>query len=220
MSDPAFGGEEDEAADEGFERVDPSYCFSPPAEPCQCWCMHCHRTFSSSRIWLQREIPRRGDPHPTGGFWMCPTHNCDGAGFGFDLFPTDPAHPANEGWTYDDDEPDDEFLDTDDDNESDAEKKPEPESAAAAYDPAEPGYAAMDALDPDDGDQWKLTEADRDAARVRTAAAEAAEAAAAEQEAEESRRYDAPDERPRVIDHSNEIYVAPPRFVGDDDMPF
>src|SRR3954471_5022996 len=71
----------------------------PPKEPCECWCMHCRRTFMSSEIWFQRVI---GDPRGFKGFWMCPTSNCSGAGFTFDIFPTDPDHPANEGWSDDD----------------------------------------------------------------------------------------------------------------------
>src|SRR5438132_8893636 len=75
---------------------------APPQEPCECWCLHCGRTFMSDQMWFQRVI---GDPQGFEGFWMCPTPNCGGAGFTFDIFPTDPDHPANEGWhTCDDDE--------------------------------------------------------------------------------------------------------------------
>src|SRR5438128_5303508 len=73
--------------------------FAPPQEPCECYCLHCGRTFMSDQIWFQRII---GDPMGLEGFWMCPTPNCSGAGFTFDIFPTDPSHPANEGWSYDD----------------------------------------------------------------------------------------------------------------------
>ena len=38
---------------------------------------------------------------------MCPTPNCGGAGFTFDIFPTDPTHPANEGWHSSDDDDED-----------------------------------------------------------------------------------------------------------------
>src|SRR5688500_8752776 len=76
--------------------------FAPPAEPCECYCLHCQRTFMSDGIWFQRIVGRKGREHD--GFWMCPTPNCGGAGFTFDIFPTDPGHPANDGWTYCDDE--------------------------------------------------------------------------------------------------------------------
>src|SRR5262245_8725989 len=69
-------------------------CFAPPAAPCECHCLHCERTFMSDQIWFQQII---GDKQMKG-FWMCPTPNCDGAGFTFDIFPTDPDHPANAGW--------------------------------------------------------------------------------------------------------------------------
>src|SRR5882724_8663982 len=91
-------------------------CFAPPAEPCECYCLHCQRTFISDKIWFQKVI---GDKH-LDGFWMCPTPNCSGAGFTFDIFPTDPDHPANANW-HDDDgddeaEDDDEAWDEEDDN--------------------------------------------------------------------------------------------------------
>src|SRR5689334_22020097 len=54
--------------------------FAPPAEPCECWCLHCRRTFMSDEIWLQRIT---GGKHKFEGFWMCPTPNCGGAGFTF-----------------------------------------------------------------------------------------------------------------------------------------
>ena len=78
--------------------------FAPPADPCECYCLHCQRTFMSDQIWFQKVI---GDPKGFEGFWMCPTPNCGGAGFTFDIFPTDPSHPANAGWHYIDDEDDD-----------------------------------------------------------------------------------------------------------------
>src|SRR5687768_9723414 len=59
---------------------------APPMEPCECYCLHCGRTFMSDGIWFQRVI---GSKDGFEGFWMCPTPNCDGAGFTFDIFPTD-----------------------------------------------------------------------------------------------------------------------------------
>src|SRR5688500_7497440 len=111
----------------------------PPAEPCECWCMHCHRTFMSDGIWFQRVV---GDPDGFGGFWMCPTPNCSGAGFTFDIFPTDPDHPANEGWhSFDDDDDDEDFEGEDDDDEEAAEIarewQAEDEADAGEWDPEE-----------------------------------------------------------------------------------
>src|SRR3954462_156572 len=102
----------------------------PPEEPCECWCMHCGRTFMSDQMWLQRII---GDPRPDAmeGFWMCPTPNCGGAGVTLDIFPTDPNPPANDGWHMDEGEEDDE---------GDGEEggwSPD-EDEADDYDPAEP----------------------------------------------------------------------------------
>ena len=76
-------------------------CFAPPKDPCECECLHCGRRFMSDQVWFQQVI---GDPAGFKGFWMCPTPNCDGAGFTFDIFPTDPNHPASEGWEYNDDD--------------------------------------------------------------------------------------------------------------------
>ena len=46
-----------------------------------------------------RVLPTRdGGEH---GFWCCPTPDCDGAGFGFDIFPTDPNYFDEElRWVY------------------------------------------------------------------------------------------------------------------------
>src|SRR5215470_17740637 len=119
-------------------RTDP---MAPPAEPCECYCLHCGRTFSSDRMWFQRVINDRGG---FPGFWMCPTPNCDGAGFGFDIYPTDPGHPANDGWSWEDDE-----------------EWEEDETEVAEWDPAETKYKELDAelgdVDDDlEGEEWKL----------------------------------------------------------------
>src|SRR5690242_13634923 len=62
------------AADDARRQKD---CFAPPQEPCECYCLHCRRTYMSDQIWFQRII---GDPQGIEGFWMCPTPNCSGAG--------------------------------------------------------------------------------------------------------------------------------------------
>ena len=111
-------------------------CFAPPAEPCECYCLHCQRVVDSGDMWYQRVVnsPDRDDT----GFWMCPTPNCSGAGFTFDLFPTDPEHPGNAGWSYSDDEDEDDGAD---DADADAD---------ADYDPAGPTFADPAAADPTD----------------------------------------------------------------------
>src|SRR5947209_7277370 len=132
----------DRVADDGM---------APPRVPCECWCLHCHRTFMSDQMWFQRVI---GDPQGFEGFWMCPTANCGGAGFTFDIFPTDPDHPANEGWHYfDDDADEDEELEEGYELEGESDQ-PDPE-----YDPGEPAYQALEEWGDDEdleGEEWKL----------------------------------------------------------------
>src|SRR5437667_7719451 len=120
---------------------------APPRDPCECWCLHCERTFMSSEMWFQRVI---GDKHGFPGFWMCPTPNCDGAGFTFDIFPTDQSHPANAGW-HDDDDDDDAELDEEEDD----------SPLAGEWDPHEPKYKRLDEElgeedDDIEGEEWKF----------------------------------------------------------------
>ena len=218
-----------------WDAGDPRRCrdqFAPPQDPCECWCMHCRRTFMSDGIWFQRVV---NDPHGFAGFWRCPTPNCDGAGFTFDIHPTDPDHPANEGWCYSDDDeeeddPDEEFGDAffadasagtadafDDANPSGA-------GAEADWDPDEAKYKELDEMfgedDDIEGEEWKygLQPGERPPEPAW------AEEARREEEAQE-RRYDEPDERPRVVDWSDRVdRQTPPRDgsvpFDDDDIPF
>lgn len=155
--------EPQELPDEGFERVDPSDAFSPPAQPCECFCLHCGRTFMSSRMWLQRV---RGARDGFAGFWMCPTPNCGGKGFTFDIFPTDANHPANAGWV---DLGDDEEIDAGEEGdlldgggtvEADDLLANDLFDTSREYDPAEPQYQAMEeelAGEEDcEGEEWKF----------------------------------------------------------------
>ena len=112
--------------------------FAPPAEPCECYCLHCNRVFMSDGMWFQKVV---GDPNGFEGFWMCPTPNCGGAGFTFDIFPTDPNHPANAGWSYDDD--DAEY------SEEEFEPMLEEDADAAEWDPEEPMYKSAAENDDD-----------------------------------------------------------------------
>jgi hypothetical protein len=188
-------------SDESFDpRDDP---MAPPREPCECYCLHCQRTFMSDEMWFQRVV---GDRNGFEGFWMCPTPNCDGAGFTFDIFPTDPDHPANEGWCSCDDE--------DDEEEYEQEVAEEP----AEYDPQEPKYAQLDELlgDEDDdieGEEWKygLEPGEQLPAR------DDGWSAGRREWEEQQKRYDMPDERPRILDWSNRDERE---MINEDDIPF
>jgi hypothetical protein len=203
------GGEEDPFPRE--DRVDPKDMMSPPKVPCECYCLHCQRTFMSDGIWLQRVINARDG---FDGFWMCPTPNCGGAGFTFDIFPTDPAHPANAGWHYCDDD-DDEDAELEVDEHGDV---IEP-TGEREYDPDESKYKALDEQlgDVDDdiieGDEWKL--AGREPA-ARPPESDSQRQARLEWEAEQ-KRYDAPDERPRILDWKDR---DEPPGMSDEDIPF
>ena len=171
---------------------------APPEVPCECSCLHCGRTFMSDQMWFQRVI---GDPGGFDGFWMCPTPNCGGAGFTFDIFPTDPDHPANEGWHSDEGDEEDER-----------------EGDGSEWDPSEPRYQALDEeYDEDDedleGEEWKhgLEAGERsDPQWTQEARREWEEA---------QRKYDEPDRRPRELDWSNR-QADDPGTIRDDDSPF
>ena len=159
--------------------------FGPPAEPCECVCLHCQRLVDSDRMWYQRVV---NGPPGSAGFWMCPTPNCSGAGFGMDLHPTDPDHPGNAGWSWcpDGDEEDEDGV-------ADAD-------ADAEYDPDEPQYADELASPDDDvqGEEWKH------GLQPGEPLPEPPEVAAArERWAAQQRKYDEPDRRPRTIDGSH-----------------
>jgi hypothetical protein len=67
--------------------------FAPPKTPCEVQCVHCGESYESWHIeW--RDEP---DAAVTGGAWCCPTPGCDGVGFGFDIFPVDPAWTDENG---------------------------------------------------------------------------------------------------------------------------
>ena len=193
------------------DRVDPKDMMSPPKVPCECYCLHCQRTFMSDGIWFQKVINAHDG---FDGFWMCPTPNCDGAGFTFDIFPTDPTHPANAGWSYDD-------GDEDDDLEFDENGDVIEHVGEREYDPVESKYKALDEElgDADDdiieGDEWKLAGLDPAEQRAET---ESQRQARLEWE-EEQKRYDAPDERPRILDWKDRD-DRDGSSISDEDIPF
>jgi hypothetical protein len=194
--------------------------FAPPAEPCECHCLHCRRNFMSSEIWFQKI---NGSRDGLEGFWMCPTPNCDGAGFTFDIFPIDPNHPANEGWSEfdgdeeiadDDVDPDliTEAAFTDDDAFSNSLDN-EPGEPQAEYDPAEPQYQILDQWNSDEddieGEEWKYG----------LQPGEHPHTPASQWMADEEDRYDEPDERPRELDW-NDVDRPSRGAINDEDIPF
>lgn len=167
--------------------------------------MHCRRVFMSDQIWLQRVI---NDPGGFEGFWKCPTPNCDGAGFTFDIHPTDPDHPANIGWCYDDGDEDDYHEDDFGDG----------GDASEEWDPDEAEYHALDEAYGDDdieGEEWKYGLQPGE----RPPEPEWVEQARREREEDEA-RYDQPDERPRMIDWRDRDDRRDMPAFNDDDIPF
>ena len=83
----------------------------PPKVPCEVECIHC------GNVYLSSEIRWQPDPKgPGGGWWVCPIEGCDGAGFCFDIFPTNPDVGRGfgvESWDFEED--DDDEADYDDD---------------------------------------------------------------------------------------------------------
>lgn len=89
LPDPSSDGT---ARDEPIDpRADP---FRPPSIPTLVWCLHCEEEYDSWRMQWRVVPGRDGKPH---GFWSCGTEGCDGAGFGFDIFPVDPDYIDPDG---------------------------------------------------------------------------------------------------------------------------
>ena len=59
--------------------------FRPPDIPIEVHCIHCGEEYES---YLMKWV--RDEKDPSDGFWSCPTPGCDGIGFCFDIWPTDP----------------------------------------------------------------------------------------------------------------------------------
>lgn len=83
--------------------------FKPPAVPTEVHCLHCGRQYDSYLIEWRTRTDADGKER---GFWCCPTPGCDGKGFGFDIYPTDPDYVDEEGrlfWSVEDEEDDEEW---------------------------------------------------------------------------------------------------------------
>ena len=80
--------------------------FRPPAIPIEVRCLHCGKEYESYLIYWEESDAEGGTP----GFWCCPIPGCDGKGFGFDIFPTDPDYRNEQGermWFDDEEDSDD-----------------------------------------------------------------------------------------------------------------
>lgn len=210
---PEENGGRDEPA-EPWDAHDPNRQndqFAPPSEPCECFCLHCRRTFMSNQIWFQKI---NGARDGFDGFWMCPTPNCGGAGFTFDIFPTDPQHPANEGWFHTDDDEEESEREWMEHEDCEFEEF-EDDEVDTEYDPAEPNYQMLDqwASDDDDieGEEWKYG----------LEAGQHVEPQKPGWVIEEEKKYDEPDRRPRELDWTDtersERGATP---FNEDDIPF
>jgi hypothetical protein len=216
LGQDSSSGEADDGQGREWDADDPrrqNDQFAPPTVPCECFCLHCRRSFMSDRIWFQK-INGGGS---LDGFWMCPTPNCGGAGFTFDIFPTDPTHPANNGWFNDQDESDPGDRTWEEDDEE-FEEFIEVSESQDEYDPDEPQYKALDQWSDEhdiEGDEWKFG----------LATGEPGESAVPPWVAEEEKKYDEPDQRPRELDWTDRQKPdrdRPDGGVGfnEDDIPY
>lgn len=60
----------------------------PPPNPTEVNCLHCGKVYNSEEIVWKNE---KESGVPNGG-WCCPMPGCNGAGFGFDIHPTNPDY--------------------------------------------------------------------------------------------------------------------------------
>ena len=81
--------------------------FGPPGVSVEVECLHCGQRYDSYLIEWRIITDVDGNQH---GFWCCPTPDCGGMGFGFDIFPTDPNYQDEHGgWMHCDDDYDEEI---------------------------------------------------------------------------------------------------------------
>jgi hypothetical protein len=128
--------------------------FGPPAISTIVHCIHCGEEYDSYRIEWRVEHDADGGVH---GFWCCPMPQCDGKGFGFDIFPVDPEYRDENGelmWCSDDDDDDDfeddlfidsEFATLDGDDEDDDDE----EEADWYFDDEAPSHGSLPDRDED-----------------------------------------------------------------------
>lgn len=67
--------------------------FRPPTIPTEVRCLKCGREYESYLMYWEEKLVA-GEMQK---LWCCPHDDCDGAGFGFDVFPTDPEYVNEEG---------------------------------------------------------------------------------------------------------------------------
>ena len=89
------------AAADSYDPTDPQAdCFRPPSMPTLVRCLHCNEEYDSWKMRYAITTDADGSRH---GFWRCGTPGCDGAGFGFDIFPCDEDYIDPDGrdvaWT-------------------------------------------------------------------------------------------------------------------------
>jgi hypothetical protein len=98
--------------------MEPDDTFRPPQVPVEVGCLHCQQTYESYLIEWREYTDEKGTTH---GFWCCPIPGCDGKGFGFDIFPTDPEYRDERTgelmWCSDDEGEDEEYDLVENDNE-------------------------------------------------------------------------------------------------------
>lgn len=84
--------------------------FPPPDEPIEVYCLHCGKEYMSSEMKRPEEDANGLD------MWGCATEGCGAAGFGCDIFPTDPEWKDPRGLLHImPDSDDDETFEWDDD---------------------------------------------------------------------------------------------------------
>jgi hypothetical protein len=101
--------------------------FKPPAVSTEVACLHCGQEYGSYLIEWRVVTTVDGSEH---GFWCCPTPDCDGKGFGFDLLPLDPEYQdENGGWVVDEEAADDDsdFVGNEFGDSTDASQRPDRE---------------------------------------------------------------------------------------------
>ncbi|MCI0366265.1 MAG: hypothetical protein L0Y44_10175 [Phycisphaerales bacterium] len=69
-------------------------CMKPPRQSTLVACLHCGEEYDS---WRMAYRVRAYSDGAVRGFWECGIPGCDGAGFMFDIFPTDPNYVAEDG---------------------------------------------------------------------------------------------------------------------------